>query len=941
MKNFLPIFFSFFCTFSFAQNISVEQKNPIKISLCDTATFTIITKNIDVKTATNSEIHIELPLGFSYLKNSVSNGSEKTLTSAQIVDFNFGDIAGNSSKTLTFKAFADCSALAELNKGVLFTNLIIVRYGANEAAIETEPYTLESPLPIIVAMTDPYMKGGRGDILERTLVIENTRLGDLHSFTFQDNHQGGMTVTSVSGKTILSNPTQLHLLFGAADFKKIGDGDGIFENGEQIIIKEKILVTDCGDLVPKSTSKMNIIWGCPGQVCNTERFTAVVDILRTQSNAKLELEGFYDIARDFYAIRPDIQGMKIKNTGKDTAYNVRIRVRQVDIHSATDRGSFTLKNGNNTSKITPISFIAAAPKSCQSLVPTDSLDILMLPNVSPGQELVLQWNYLTCAPECTDVQHRWIGSVFYQVICPAAMTFRDSIDVIQTHNDPAYFSTFSKFAVLKENGTIDAKMYFVLDKFADSTGTANFKLTLPCSVKWTSGAMDVGSNKPLSFEIKDVGSTQVITGTYKLPFQDSIFGTYNLKFNCDPACQSGADFYQTPISSCTDFLPLKPFYETDMNTAKAECFIKSFEGAGIGIKRCDEYLLDFDCTKNLTKYDTLKGFTNSTVRFDRSNLGLPDNDNNRIADTNGTIDFAKIDRHHFTIGDTADFSIKSQIVAENGKDTFQFAKINITFEKHIIDIDTKKYGVPLNDNWGQNSFVSLGTKLLVFSKKSKQYYNCTLPNYIFTRDSVILRQLNTAPSLVKDDKKRLFHTYILDAKTLVGLPPNYIFSNEDSILVNGKYYINLEKISITKQEGHAESLRFNAGISVYQEPNALNTERYCAGNEIRFHVTTLGVVQSYPKYPLLDCQPTTNSSLVVTYGVVKEYPNFFPYEFRTFSKIPKLYLKLGDSLIYVSAKAKTWKTQGGPTHFTNQNITLSTIGVNNYEIGRASCRERV
>ena len=189
MKNFFSLLFSFFCTFSFAQNIKVVQKNPSQINVCDTAIFTIIAKNTDAKTATNSEVYIELPLGFSYVKNSVTNGSDKILTSPQIFDFNFGDIAGNSSKTLTFKAFTDCSALAELNKGVLFTNIVIVRYGANEAAIESEPYVLESPLPIIVAMTDPYMKGGRGDILERTLVIENTRLGDLRSFTFEDRSE--------------------------------------------------------------------------------------------------------------------------------------------------------------------------------------------------------------------------------------------------------------------------------------------------------------------------------------------------------------------------------------------------------------------------------------------------------------------------------------------------------------------------------------------------------------------------------------------------------------------------------------------------------------------------------------------------------------------------------------------------------------------------------
>jgi uncharacterized repeat protein (TIGR01451 family) len=938
MKNFSTLLFCLFSTFSFAQNIIVEFKNPAKISLCDTVSFSVIAKNTDAKTATNSEVYIELPAGFSYLKNSVTNGTEKTLISNRIFDFNFDNITGNSSKTLTFKAFADCSALAELNKGVLFTNLVIVRYGANEAAIETDPYLVESPLPIIVSMTDPYIKGGKGDILERTIVIENTRLGDLRSFTFQDNHDGGMTVTSSSGKTILSNSKQLHLSFGTADFKTIGDGDALFETGEQIIIKEKILVTDCGDQVPKSVSKFQIVWGCSTQTCNTERFTAVVDILRTDYVPNLELESFYSVARDYCAQTPDVQGLKIKNTGKDTAYNVQIKVKEVSSANYLERNSYTLKNGNTTTKLTPTSFIASMPKLCQPSIPTDSVDVLALPNLSPGQEVVLKWNYLTCAPDCDDIKPVWYAKATYQKTCPKLEIVSSDITVNQESSDPYIFSAYAKYSVLKDNEILNAQMVFGMDLFKDSTGVASFKLTLPCGLKWISGPLIVAGKTPQTFDIQQVGKNQIISASYKLPLPDSAVGDYQLRFNCDVDCHKGAENYVVPISDCTDFLPLQADYYTDKALGKMTSNIKIFDGAGCGINRCDEPLFHFDCTKNSTKFDTLKGYSSSEVAFERCNFGLPDNDDNRVADGNGSLDLSKIRRDHFVAGDTAAFILKSKLIAQNGVDTFQFAKVNILFEWRLSDMDQKKYGSIgfTSAYFNLSHFVPLNTNLRVFDKKNSKYYNCTLPQSINFQDGIDLKYLNIVPNISKDTIMQVWNTYELNSKSLLGLPPNYIFSDGDSILVAGKYFIKLAPRDFGNREPLALSMRFNAGVSLYNDINDKKTNQFCAGNTVRFHASGLGIFQTFPKYPLLDCQPTTNNSLVFTFGVIKQFTNFFPYEFRTFAKMPTMQISYSSPIDFLSAKAKTWKTQGGQTHFTNENIPISKIFTNTYSLDLSS-----
>jgi uncharacterized repeat protein (TIGR01451 family) len=928
MKNTLSALFLFFSWTVFSQNIVVDYKNPTTVNLCDTVTFEVVAKNTDSKTANTVSIYIELPNGLSYLKNSVSNGTEKTLTSSQIFDFDVKDIPGNGSLKLTFKAYTDCKALAELNSGVLFSNVIIVTYGSNQASILTEPYEVVTPLPIIVSMTDPYIKGGKSQILDRQIVIENTRLGSLRSFTFEDNHEGGMTVASKNGKTILSNGKQLHLLFSSVDFVKIGDGDAFFENGEQIVINEKILVTDCGDLVPKSTSTMNILWGCDTKVCKTERFSAVVDILRTNLSATLSIEPFYTKVLDHCAQKSDKQGVVITNTGKDTSYNGIFTLNMPNTFNI--RKSFVLTNGASKKPIQPISFFAKKPLACTVNEVVDTFDVFNLPNLAPNQSITLEWDYLACADCLAGIKPLWEAKVTFAKDCPKG-TGSGSILIYQEIFEPYVYNSFAKYTALKDNDTLGVQMVFVPAGFKDSTGTMGFKLVLPCGIKWTSGKMQVAGKDPLSFNISADGKT--ITGEYALPLPDSAVGNYTLKFNCDPKCHKIVDNYFDVFSNCKNFFPLNADYQTQKDTAIFDAYTKAYKGAiGCGIRNCEKLPFDLDCTKNVTKTDTVAGYSDTSIKFYRLNLGTPDNDNDRLEDGSGTIDHSKIKKDHFLVGDTAFYSMKSKIFAQKDN-SFQKARINTSFEIHLIDVNVKKYGIASKLKLDKTDLVPMNLVFRIFDHKLNTYYNCQLPLLQESIDSIDIKVQNVLPYGTKDAIFYLIHQYELDTKTLVGLPPNFLFTEGDSILLEGKYFLKFTDFTLLNNKVPvAKSLRINAGTTVYNNISQPKNKYYCGSNEIFFHVCQLGMYQNLLKYPLLDCQPTKSDILRFTYGVVKEYPNFFPYEFRVFSKMPTLELNIYNPFDYLAASAKEWKTQGGPVHFTNQPINFTNIGFYKYRL---------
>jgi gliding motility-associated-like protein len=927
MKNTL-LFFLLCCkTLVFAQIFSISYKNPTLMNLCDTSVFEVTIKNSDSKAAALTEAYIELPIGVNYLNGSVQGVSEKLITSSQIVEFTIGNIGANSSKTFTFKALTTCSALSELNKGVLFSNVIIARNGSYEVATLTEPYTIETPLPIIVAVTDPFMKAGKGETIERIWTIENTRKGRLRDFRFEDNHDGGMIVTTNVGKIILSNAKQHHLAFGAADFKKIGDGDAFFEEGEQIVIKEKILITDCGVDVPKSVSKINIVWGCPNSTCNTEKFTAIVDILRTNYNPNLVVEPFYQIPEDYCGIDPFQQAVTITNTGKDTAYNVVLELR-VNIGNDPskpvlsdiyfDRNSFTLLSPNgNQSTINPFEFHPKMMKECQPQTSTtDSLEKINLPIFAPGASYKVQWKYLACLPFCKTLIPAWKAAVTYTKTCPKKEVSLEEVVVFQDPLTPYIESDLKVGKAVKDGEIFTAGFQIKPESLKDSTGVVDVEFTLPCGFTWLSNSLTVSGVTATNItKSKNSKNEEVVKMTFPLPLKDTTYGKYQMQFNCKD-CATQLPAYKNLITDCPEQCIDSVAYHTGKGNLKIKAFFKLKGIKGCGIPSCSDYNIYYDCTKKITQNDTVAAYALSSLSFNRSNFGLPDNDNDRLPDGVGTLDFTKMRLDHFIPGDTAAISMKSEIFTKN-KSELSNVKVKIAFERHIADLNTKLYGTRSTFDV---RFIPLNMKLKIYSKKLNKTFNCPLPEPIISEVDTNLIILNITPTLSKDGIHYFYFNYIINPKTVNCLPSNFKFGDGDSLVVNGSWQILDNLLDSKFTEARANTYRVKVGTSIYNTPKDASYDYSCICTEKKFTVSGYGITQTLPKIPLLDCFPTLNKDLAITFGPILNYPNFFPYEYRRIAKITKINLEIPSNIQLVSSVVRNWSVLGGKVVFTNQNV---------------------
>ncbi len=900
------------------------------MNLCDTSVFEVTFKNSDSKAAALTEAYIELPTGVSYLNGSVQGASEKLVTSNQIVEFNIGNLGENSSKTFTFKGLTTCSALSELNKGVLFSNVIIARNGSYEVATLTEPYTIETPLPIIVAVTDPFMKVGKGETIERILTIENTRKGRLRDFRFEDNHEGGMIITTNVGKIVLSNAKQLHLTFGAADFKKIGDGDAFFEEGEQIIIKEKILITDCGVDVPKSTSKINIVWGCPNSTCNTEKFTAVVDILRTNYNPNLQVEPSYQHPADYCGVDPFNQSVVITNTGKDTAYNVVLELRTevkddaglpIPAKLYFDHNSFQLLTGTGSSTITPFEFIANPMKKCQPQTSlTDSLDKFKLPVLAPGASYKVQWKYYTCFPECSSLSASWKSIISYDKTCPKKETSTSELIVDQDEFTSFIGSSLGIYRAFKDGETFSAGFSIHPDNLKDSTGVLDVTFKLPCGFSWVGGPFEVGGNMATNFSSNyNSQDQQIVKMTFALPLKDTTAGTYQLKFTCKN-CHIKADNYQKLITSCPTQCIDSIGYFTGTDYLNINAFYKINNIKGCGIPACGGYKVYYDCTKPLSQADTVAAYTLSSLSFNRSSFGLPDNDNDREADGNGALDFSKIKLDHFIPGDTAAFHVKSDVVVQKKGDTFSNAKIKVVFEKHNNDVNTKLYGA---SSANVLKFVPVNMSLKIYSKQLNKTFDCLLPK---SKDSSYYKELiilNTVPILSNDGIQYTYFEFTINANTIKCLPNNFKFGEGDSLSVSGSWVIIGNLLDNSMGEARANTYRVKASTSIFNSVKEVSSDYSCICTEKKFTVSGYGVSQSIPMIPLSDCFPTLDKNLTVSFGPIVKYPNFFPYEYRRIAKIPTMELTIPKGVLLQTCVITSWNVLGGKQVFQNQNVPFT------------------
>ncbi len=916
-KSSLPVVLTVCFFLLFFQSVSsqnITYQNPSEFFACDQASFGFTVQNTTgaaltgVTVTVNFTTTLGTPCGIEYVQGSVSGGvAEGNLSNLSAPQFQLPNLAAGASQSFTLLASANCQTAACIDNAEVFVNSITLSWAGGSTNVTTNPYVIDRALLIITNVASTVMAGTRGDILQRKITIRNTRPGALSSFTFKDVYQPGINITSPQGTVQPSGPGVFELLLDASDFTAIGDGDGLFEFNETIILNETIEITTCGLDEQSSVSNITVEWGCGGSVCQQETKNAVVTFQLYTKAPQLAWEPIISVPECFCGPNGHAQGMKITNVGNGKALDIWLRVNQTLGYLAgfVDTASIRVDSMN-----TQIGFVKNTFSSIDFGPPCDAPDgvasgfSVLIGSLAPGASVIVKWDTYYCVTSgCTQPNAGFEYIYSYYKECPPNIFIQNNTPIVAGKTG-IWLKTTAE--IDSEDPMMDDQVYTVLYEVDyDSLSLLNDELTLqiklPCGLKWVPGnEMLLNGQAPLSIEIENMGTDVSITAVYQLPLTvDTGAMQFDVIFDCDALCNlpllCDIDFQ----SSCQNACP-----------AGAQCDIS---GSIITtISKCSEYPLvcniescvDFgkpiECDNTETFVDAPPGYLRYNFSVLRKNYGLPDNNNDRIADApTGLPDLNLVKRQRFIAGDTVQAVIRGMVVIDQPGATLPFGLLQLGFFG-----GDKMRSQNRDSLLTPSHFSPAGVTLRVYDSSAGTWYSCQNPAF--------------------STQTKIQYSYDLDKIFTNCLPPGFALDQGDSLEFVGNYRIGYN----LKWENDATPLLGNLLVEptllLYDadsmEYNLLNC--YCSVEELEISAYEFTITPG--TFGMPPCNPSTfNTASLVRLSLHEG--NFFPYEHRNVLIVEDLRIQVPPSIQVCTTRMVNLRLQDGAQLFNQVLFTPNLV----------------
>ncbi|HNL38238.1 MAG TPA: hypothetical protein PKH43_03875, partial [Saprospiraceae bacterium] len=743
-----------------AQNIQIDYVSPTSFFVCDTALFTVSLSNSSALASGVINTTVGLPQGVAYVPGSVSGAAENGgVPNAPV--FSIPGLAAGSSQSFSFVARASCDMVAAINAGQQFTNTIAVSWPGGNNSVTTTPYPVETPLLLIVSSTNANTFAQLGQQVIRSFTIRNTRLGALDSFVFEDEHpDGGFSVSADAGTVLQNIPDFFSILLGPADFQQIGDGDGLFELNEQIIITETLLVTDCGINLNQSISTLRAAWSCNGDICQFNTSTATLNLLPASGKPKLEFEGVVNVQEDLCGQLPTRQHVRITNTGDQPAIGAWFCLFLLEGDGGPDipwAGIDTMTIGLDSAgvwrAVHPFNAVPVSLYDCPDQGPFFSSVCFTVPWLAPGASVVAGFDLYACSAECPSDFPGWQMDYWLPRNCPPGQVdngygIGPAPYVIDVLNDP-------EWQVCVKEPLHDDEEYSMLYSLSslllsDSQGVVRVNFRLPCGMSMGSQPFTLNGLSPVSQGAYPDADTTVNWFEFQTPIgQPFAIGPFSIRWDCDQACPDREaeclHFFDAP-GSCEHPCDADPDSLPRTNLRIVSEFLLDPQVApGCGIKQCVDYDFVYDCSGDscLTPID---GWVEHQSSIRRTSYGLPDNDGDRLPDPGGTLDFSKIKLNRFMPGDTAETLMQGIVHTSQPGLSFENGLLRMYFDAYESDIaiDTGTFTPPCSNG---NLIVPLLAQLHLRDAETGQTYDCVLgaPELKCTEQKIVTINVNYPP----------------------------------------------------------------------------------------------------------------------------------------------------------------------------------------------------
>ncbi|MBR9921443.1 MAG: gliding motility-associated C-terminal domain-containing protein [Bacteroidetes bacterium] len=786
--SFYPILATLWLSLSFVSHShsqSISYTNPEDLSVCDSATFSLVIQNPESFTLTDGTLTLSLNDCMTYSSGSISGATELDVSDPQMPVFQLDDIPPSGNLPVSITQVAGCDCVDLINNATPFSNSIDVAFANGNASLNTDLYEVETPLLVITNVTNAYLAGQKGDVLVRSFTVRNTRFGPLSSFVMMDSYQPGIHVTNQQGTIIEDSPGYLELELGASDFQQIGDGDALFEFNESITIVEQIEVLDCGIPSFSSLSQIEFAWGCFDLVCQDEVQSAVVEIEPFDALPDLQFEPYSTPPYCFCGPDGHLHGMTITNTGDGDALDLELIINQLD--AAIDANSVMVDSSGNTYSL-PATGSANAnfnENICTFPNPVFHSVSFTLPILGAGESVFIHWNSYWCQLEaCSFPVSSWEYRFGYFQECPegAYITVPDFIPVSESSEFlvTGVVSDPDCQVPLQDDSICEYDYLVSHDTLDISEGTLVIDFDLPCGYIWqTLDAPQLAGVDPDVFEINSNMGFSNIHLEYDLPLPlDSAGFSFELLFDCDLLCDTMPLVLDSVITSCDKYLtcnpPTPPEIGFNVITSLQIC---APDPINCSHQSCLSLVQPYACEPTDTILTYPSGFYDFTNESRRYNYGLADNDNDFFPDPGGMLDMNAVATDRFLPGDTIETIVSGIVVADETGATFDEAIFDLIY--NIPELDPSLNG-PLISPEGI-SYIS--GVLSIFDLSTGTNYSCELDEMPNSYE-----MFNT-----------IHHVIVLDLGdgTVCDLPPGFELEHGDSLSLTALSRINVNPINET------------------------------------------------------------------------------------------------------------------------------------------------
>ncbi|HMX41409.1 MAG TPA: hypothetical protein PKD78_13830, partial [Saprospiraceae bacterium] len=298
-----------------AQALTTSFQNPDGLYVCGTDQMTVTLTNIVGTAVTGIRTTIALPAGIAYVAGSATGATEFNISNPNAPVFTVADIPSGGARNIVITVKASCDLVQEINSGKLFSVQTNSIYLGGSTPGTSQLFKVETGLLILTAVNPIAVSGQQGDMVTRTVTLQNTRQGPISALSISDLHQPGISVEVVGlgGANVTAQLFQVDVPGSA--FTAIGDGDALLEFGEELVLTQKITITKCSPTPTSVPSLITAGWGCDGSVCQRDSINAEVQIVPSTKNPKLAFFPKYTPPRDFCGEVPSTQELIIVNQG--------------------------------------------------------------------------------------------------------------------------------------------------------------------------------------------------------------------------------------------------------------------------------------------------------------------------------------------------------------------------------------------------------------------------------------------------------------------------------------------------------------------------------------------------------------------------------------------------------------------------------------------------